>query len=111
MYILYAFFHLSKIPKPEAIVEEYASFNLRFTYYPTEKELIDDLNSLTVEHIHKFVDRQTTDFKVEKIFTLDDETKICSFKVTPHYSDTISTYLLIYFNCITHLNQIQQKVQ
>ena len=85
---------LSKMPKAADIVEEHASFNLQYNYYPTEKELIDNLNSLTVEHIHKFIDRQTTDFKVENFFTMDAETKICSFKATPHYSVTVCTYLL-----------------
>src|SRR5438552_1762641 len=88
------YFNLSKMPKTADIAEEHASFNLQYNYYPTEKELIDNLNSLTVEHIHKFIDRQTTDFKVENFFTMDAETKICSFKATPHYSVTLSTYLL-----------------
>src|SRR5438552_12122460 len=35
-----------------------------------------------------------TDLKVDNIFTLDESSKICTFKSTPNYSVTLSSYLL-----------------
>src|SRR6266853_2048800 len=84
----------SKMPKKEEIVEEHVSFELAYNYYPTEKSLIADLDSLTSKHVNKFIETKGSDQYVEKRFTLDENSKICSFTSTPNYSVEISSYLL-----------------
>src|SRR6266853_5002685 len=84
----------SKMPKDEDIVEEHVSFELAYNYYPTEKSLIADLDSLTSKHVNKFIETKGSDQYVEKRFTLDENSKICSFTSTSNYSVELSSYLL-----------------
>src|SRR6266853_2127459 len=82
------------MPKKEEIVEEHVLFELAYNYYPTEKLLIADLDSLTSKHVNKFIETKGSDQYVEKRFTLDENSKICSFTSTPNYGVEISSYLL-----------------
>ena len=81
------------MPEPD-IVQDHVSFDLAYNYYPTTKSLIKNLNDLTLQNMRKFIATKETDIEIDKIFTLDEATRICSFTSTARYSVQLSPYLL-----------------
>ena len=77
---------------------ETVSFYLSYNYFPKVSSLIENLNTLAVDHVNNMIDHAEDSNAIERrIFALDN-TDICSFTAVPNFTLNLTSLLLNILN-------------